>query len=164
MLKRYGSRGNHDDIYKELEKNILNLWSGSAENVYLKESYTLKNFLSTLKDILDTRSVNIEQWKYITRKGNLTNCVVALHIERTIKQAGDIKRAISEIESNYPRNLRIYLGDRNYKVEVFIQHLDNLVNRNEVEKLPEMFNLKQTVMNNMGQARNDENRGISDSV
>jgi hypothetical protein len=61
ILKQYDSGGDHRQIYKNLERDILNSWSKSADKVYLKESYTLKYFRDNLEDILETQRVDMGQ-------------------------------------------------------------------------------------------------------
>lgn len=155
ILKQYNSSGDHRQIYRKLEIDISNSWSESSDKVYLKESYTLKNFLDALEDIFETRSVSMEKWKYITREGDLRSCVVALHIKGTVEQAGDVEWAIAKIKNSYQEHLKMHPENENYTVQKFTQDLNDVVERGEVEKLPEEFELKQTVRNNVGQSMSD---------
>lgn len=162
ILKQYNSGGDHGQIYRKLERDISSSWSKSADKVYLKESYTLEHFLDKLEDIFETRSVSMEQWKYITREGDLRSCVVALHVKGTVEQAGDVEWAVTKIENSYQGHLKMHPENENYTVQKFTQDLNDVVERGEVEKLPETFNLKQTVSNNMGQ-KNNESQSMSDN-
>jgi hypothetical protein len=162
ILKQYNSGGDHGQIYRKLERDISNSWSKSADKVYLKESYTLKHFLDALEDIFETRSVSMEQWKYITREGDLRSCVVALHVKGTVEQAGDVEWAVTKIENSYQGRLKMHPENENYTVQKFTQDLNDVVERGEVEKLPETFNLKQTVSDNRSQS-NNESRSMGDS-
>lgn len=155
ILKQYNSSGDHRQIYRKLEIDISNSWSESSDKVYLKESYTLKNFLDALEDIFETRSVSMEKWKYITREGDLRSCVVALHLKGTVEQAGDVEWAIAKIKNSYQEHLKMHPENENYTVQKFTQDLNDVVERGEVEKLPEEFDLKQTVRNNVGQSMSD---------
>lgn len=162
ILKQYDSGGDHRQIYKNLERDILNSWSRSADKVYLKESYTLKYFLDNLEDILETQRVDMGQWRRITGEGNLRNCVVGLHIKGTVEQAGDVEWAVTKIENGYQGHLKMHPENEDYTVEKFKQNLNDVVEKGEVEKLPETFNLKQTVSNNRSQS-NNESRSMGDS-